>query len=136
MCFNQDGAIPSSNGKLLKLADQFTYLGSNISSTESDIDICISMDCYWQDQQQCGNLISLIKTKHEFFQAVGVSELLYGCTTGINKMFGKKLNSSALCRHSMPSKDLSIGMDGEREWETKESMLPAHQYHYTPNRQL
>ena len=37
MCFNQDGAICSLNDKLLKLVDQFTYLGSNISSTESDV---------------------------------------------------------------------------------------------------
>ena len=38
--FNQDGAISSSlNGKILKLVAQFIYLGSNISSTESDNNI-------------------------------------------------------------------------------------------------
>ena len=39
--FNQDGAISSLNGKFLKLVDQFIYLGSDISSTESDVNICI-----------------------------------------------------------------------------------------------
>ena len=29
------------NGKPLELVDQFIYLGSNISSTEIDVDICI-----------------------------------------------------------------------------------------------
>ena len=36
MCFNQDGAISSLNGKPLKFVDQFIYLGSHISLTESD----------------------------------------------------------------------------------------------------
>ena len=37
MCFNQDGATFTSNGKPLKLVDQFTYFDSNISSTETDV---------------------------------------------------------------------------------------------------
>ena len=41
MSFNQDNAISSLNGKPLKLVDQFIYLGSNISSTKSDVNICI-----------------------------------------------------------------------------------------------
>ena len=36
-CFKQGGAIFSVNIKPLKLVDQFTELGSNISSTETDI---------------------------------------------------------------------------------------------------
>ena len=36
MWFKQDTAI-TLNDKLLKQVDQFIYLGSNISSTESDI---------------------------------------------------------------------------------------------------
>ena len=31
------GAISSSNNKALKLVNQFIYLGSNISSTESNV---------------------------------------------------------------------------------------------------
>ena len=35
--FNQDSATLSLKNKPLKLVDQFTYLGSNISPTESDV---------------------------------------------------------------------------------------------------
>ena len=37
--FNQEGVISALNGKPLKLVDKFTYLGSSISSTESDVNI-------------------------------------------------------------------------------------------------
>ena len=53
MCFNQDAAISSLNGELLKLVERFIYFGCNISSTESNINIC--MNCYWQ----INNLIEL-----------------------------------------------------------------------------
>ena len=38
MCFNQTGDISTLDGSSLKLVDKFTYLGSNVSSTEKDID--------------------------------------------------------------------------------------------------
>ena len=41
MHFNQDSAISLSNGKLLKLVDPFTYLSSNISSTESAVKLYV-----------------------------------------------------------------------------------------------
>ena len=41
MCFKQDGAISILSGKPLKLIDQFTHFGSNISSTESNVGIGI-----------------------------------------------------------------------------------------------
>ena len=41
MCFNENGTISSLNDKLLKLEGQFTYLRSNISSTESNVNIRI-----------------------------------------------------------------------------------------------
>ena len=37
MCFNQTGNISSLNGSTLKLVNKFTYLGSSVSSTETDI---------------------------------------------------------------------------------------------------
>ena len=37
MCFNQTGDISALNGGSLKLVDKFTYLGSNVPSTETDI---------------------------------------------------------------------------------------------------
>ena len=36
-CFNQRGDISTINGSSLKLVDKFTYLGSSVSSTETDI---------------------------------------------------------------------------------------------------
>ena len=39
MCFNQTGDIPTLNSSSLKLVNNFTYLGSSISSTEADIEI-------------------------------------------------------------------------------------------------
>ena len=38
MCFNQTGDIFTLNGSILKPVDNFTYLGSSVSSTETDID--------------------------------------------------------------------------------------------------
>ena len=38
MCFNQTGDISTLNGSSLKLVEKFTYLGSSVSSTETDID--------------------------------------------------------------------------------------------------
>ena len=38
MCFNQTGNIYTLNGSSLKLVDKFTYQGSSVSSTETDID--------------------------------------------------------------------------------------------------
>ena len=37
MCFHQTGDISKLNGSSLKLVDKFTYLGSSVSSTETDI---------------------------------------------------------------------------------------------------
>ena len=38
MCYNQTGDIYTLDGTSLKLVDNFTYLGSSVSSTEKDID--------------------------------------------------------------------------------------------------
>ena len=40
ICFKK-GVIFTLSGKPLKFIDQFTYLGRSISSTESDVNICI-----------------------------------------------------------------------------------------------
>ena len=37
ICFNQSGDISTLNGGSLKLVDKFTYLGSSISSTDTNI---------------------------------------------------------------------------------------------------
>ena len=39
MCFKQEGSFSTANVKHLKLEDEFTYLGSNISATENDVNM-------------------------------------------------------------------------------------------------
>ena len=42
MCFNQTGDISTVNGSSLKLVVKFIYLGSSFSSTDTDIDTCLT----------------------------------------------------------------------------------------------
>ena len=80
----------------LKLVDKFTYLGSSISSTETDIDTQLTKA--WT----AINRLSVIwksdltdKIKPSFFQAAIVSILLYGCTTWtLTKQIEKKLDGN------------------------------------------
>ena len=51
LCFDQEGATsPLTGNKPLKLIDQFTYLSSNISSTEGGVNMLKKegMNCYWK----------------------------------------------------------------------------------------
>ena len=96
MCFNQAGDISTLEGTSLKLVDRFTYLGSNVSSTEKDIDTQLTKAWTAIDK------LSIIwksdltdKTKRSFFQAAVVSILLYGCTTwALTKRLLKKLDGN------------------------------------------
>ena len=75
-CFKQDGVISTLNGKPLKLVDQFTYLGSNILLTESNIHVGkTAIDRFsiiWKFDLSD-------KIKRDFSLAVDISVLLYGC---------------------------------------------------------
>ena len=92
MCFNQTGNISTLNGNTLKLVDKFTYLGSSVSSTETDINTRRAKA--WTSI----NRLSVIwksdltnKMKRSFFQAAIVPILLYGCTTWtLTKLMEKK----------------------------------------------
>ena len=96
MCFNQAGNISTLDRTSLKLVDKFTYLGSNVSSTEKDIDTWLTKARTAIDK------LSIIwksdltnKMKHSFFQAAVVSILLYGCTTWtLTKRLEKKQDSN------------------------------------------
>ena len=70
LCFEQDIVTSTWNEKTLKLVDHFLYLGSNISSTESDIKMHImkSMDCY----RQVTDHMKTNRIKQEFLQAVAI----------------------------------------------------------------
>ena len=82
MCFNQRGDISTLNGSSLKLVDKFTYLGSHVSSTDTDIDTQLTkawtgiggLSVIWKSDLTD-------KMKRSFFQAAILSILLYGCTT-------------------------------------------------------
>ena len=96
MCFNQKGDISTLDGTSLKLVDKFTYLGGSVSSTEKNIDTQLTkawtaidrLSIIWKS-----NLTD--KMKRNFFQAVVVSVLLYGCTTWtLTKRLEKKLDGN------------------------------------------
>ena len=82
MCFNQKEEISTLNESSLKLVDKFTYLESSISSTENDINMQVvktwtaidRLSFIWKS-----NLSN--KIKHNFFQAVIMLILQWGCTT-------------------------------------------------------
>ena len=97
ICFNREEAISTRIGVPLKLVDKFTYLGSNVSSTENDFNMHITKvstaAIHW--------LLSLWKCelsdeiKRDFFQTVVVSILLHGCTTWtLTKDIAKKLDGN------------------------------------------
>ena len=79
----------------LKLVDKFTYVGSNVSSTGTDIDTRLTKA--WTDYR-----LSVIwksdltdKMKRSFFHAVVVLILLYGCTTWtLTKRMEKKVDGN------------------------------------------
>ena len=83
-------------GRSLKLVNKFTYLGSSVSSTETDIDTRLakawtainSLSVIWKSELT-------YKMKHSFFQAAVVSILLNGCTTWtLTKRMEKKLDGN------------------------------------------
>ena len=98
MCYNQTGNIATLDGASLKLVDKFTYLGSNVSSTEKDIDTRLTKAWTAIDRLSILWKSDLTdKMKRSFFQAAVVSILLYGCTTWtLTKWLEKKLDGKKL----------------------------------------
>ena len=96
MCFNQTGDISTRNGSSLKLVDKFTYLGSSVSSTETDTNTQLAKAWTAIDRLVVIWRRDLTdKRKRSFFPAAVVSILLYGCTTWkITKRMEKKLDGN------------------------------------------
>ena len=96
ICFNQTGDISTLEGTSLKLVDEFTYQGSNVSSTEKNIETRLTK------ASTAINKLSVIwkldltdKMKRSFFQAAVRSILLYECTTWtLTKRLEKKLDGN------------------------------------------
>ena len=92
--FKRDQVISIPSSKLLMIVDEFAYIRSNISSTESNINIRLTK--LWNAIEklliiQKSDLSN--KIKQDFFQAVSVTILLYGCTTWmLTKHIEKKLD--------------------------------------------
>ena len=98
-CFTQTGYIPTLNGGALKLVDKSTYLGSSVSSTETDIDTWLAK------ARAVINRLSVIwksdltdKMKRSFFKAAVVSILQYWYTscTLTKRMEKKQLYKNAV----------------------------------------
>ena len=96
MCFNQRGNIYTLNGSSLKLVNKFSYLGSSVSSTESNINKRLEKAWTVIDRLSVIRKSDLTdKIKHSFFQAVGVSILLYRYTTWtLTKRMEKKIDGN------------------------------------------
>ena len=94
--FNQTGDISTLNGSPLRLVDKFTYLGSNVSSTETDINTRLAkawtaigrLSVIWKSDLTD-------KMKRSFFLTAIVSILLYGCTAWtLTERMEKKLDDN------------------------------------------
>ena len=96
MCFNPTSNISTQNGSSLKLVDKFTYLGSSVSSTETDIDTQLAKTWTAIDRLSVIWKSDLTdKMKRSFFQAAIVLILLYGCTTWmLTKRIEKNLDGN------------------------------------------
>ena len=96
MCFNQTGDISTLNGSPLKLVDKFKYLGSNVSSTDTDINMRLAKAWTAIDRLSVIWKSDLTdKMKRNFFQAAVMLILLYGCTTWtLTKQMEKKLDGN------------------------------------------
>ena len=74
MCFNQRRDIYTKNGSSLKLVDKFTYWGSSVPSTETDINMQLAKA--WTAINRLSVIWKLDltdKMKRSFFQAAVVS---------------------------------------------------------------
>ena len=96
MCFNQTGDISTLNGSTLKLVNKFTYQGTSVSSTETDIDTRLAKAWTTIDRLSVKwKLDQSDKMKRCFFQAAVVPILLYRCTTWmLTKCMEKNLDSN------------------------------------------
>ena len=92
MCFDPTGDISTLNGSTLKIVDKFTYLGSSVTSTETDINRQLAKAWTTIDRL---SVIWKSDLKHSFFQAAIVSILLYGCSSWtLTKRIEKNLDGN------------------------------------------
>ena len=94
--FNQQGTIQTTSGETIKSVESFTYLGSEISSTQNDMKIRIAkawaalnkMDIVWKSDLPDD-------LKRSFFRATVESVLMYGATAWtLTKTLESKLDGT------------------------------------------
>ena len=94
--FNQQGTIQTTSGETIKSVESFTYLGSEISSTQNDMKIRIAkawaalnkMDIIWKSELPDD-------LKRSFFRATVESVLMYGATAWtLTKTLESKLDGT------------------------------------------
>ena len=137
VCYKQNGEISRKDlkGTTLKEVEHFTYLGSNISSTEKDVMIRIAKA--WSALNRLRTIWKSSlpdNTKRNFFRAVVESVLIYGSTAGtLTKHLEDKLDGTytrmlrAILNKSWkqhPTNDQLYGdipkvSDIIREWRTR-----------------
>ena len=94
MCFNHRDDASTQNDSSLKLVDKFTYLGSSVSSTETDIKTGLAWTTIDRPLIIWKSALT-DKMKRSFFQVEIVSILLYGCTIWtLAKRVEKKLDGN------------------------------------------
>ena len=96
MCFKQNKSVYTFNGKYLELIHQFIYLDSNISSTESDVNVRVGKtQTTIASYRSYRNFYFSYEIKLGFFYTVVPPEILQRCTTWtLTKRLEKKLNGS------------------------------------------
>ena len=127
MCFEWERTISTSD-KSLKLVDKFIYFGSNISSTESDVNIYLAkvwtainrLSTIWKSDLS-------VNIKQDFFQAM----VVWMHHMDINKTYGEKDKwEHQLCAETSVvwktcREQLMIGTDRESERKSGKSVLPV-----------
>ena len=99
ICYNQQGELKSIDGKDIKEVKEFNYLGSNITSTERDVQIRLgkawaalnSLDKIWKSSLPAS-------LKRNFFRAAVESILVYGAITWTLTTFLSKTLDGAYIR--------------------------------------
>ena len=94
MCFSRERAKYTLNGGFLTLVDNFTYLSSSVSSTESNVNIRPAKA--WTAIDGVSIVWESYLSEKYFFQAADMSVLLYGCTPRtLSKRPEKKLDANS-----------------------------------------
>ena len=92
MCFNQRSDISTLNGSSLKLMDKFTYPGSSVSSTETDINTRLAKTWTALDRLSVIWKSDLTDKMKQFFSSSGL--VVWMQYMDANKTYGEKYDNN------------------------------------------